>query len=64
VAQRVDIANQIARRIGDPGGDADGMIEASLGALASRETRQTVGRAETRSQALALLLMSPEFQRR
>ena len=29
-----------------------------------RETRQTIARAESRPQALALLLMSPEFQRR
>jgi uncharacterized protein (DUF1800 family) len=28
------------------------------------ETRQTVERAESRQQAFALLLMSPEFQRR
>jgi len=31
---------------------------------ASPETRRTVERAESRQQALALLLMSPEFQRR
>ena len=31
---------------------------------ASTETRHTIERAESRPQALALLLMSPEFQRR
>ena len=31
---------------------------------ASAETRRTIERAESRQQALALLLMSPEFQRR
>ena len=31
---------------------------------ASMETRRAVERAESRQQALALLLMSPEFQRR
>jgi uncharacterized protein (DUF1800 family) len=35
-----------------------------MGDAASRDTRQAVARAETREQALALLLMSPEFQRR
>jgi len=32
--------------------------------LASADTRRAVARAESRSQALTLLLMSPEFQRR
>jgi uncharacterized protein (DUF1800 family) len=32
--------------------------------IASEETRRAVARAESRPQALALLLMSPEFQRR
>ena len=36
----------------------------ALGPLASAETRQAIARAESRPQALALLLMSPEFQRR
>jgi uncharacterized protein (DUF1800 family) len=39
-------------------------MQTALGPLASEETRQTVRRAESRPQALALLLMSPEFQRR
>lgn len=41
--------------------------EAAIGALGARltaPTAQTVARAETRSEAVALLLMSPEFQRR
>ena len=40
------------------------MVDAALGPLASRETRETVERAASRPQALALLLMAPEFQRR
>ena len=36
----------------------------ALGPLASAETRQTINRAESRPQALALLFMAPEFQRR
>ena len=40
------------------------VMDAALGPLASPETRQALARAESRSQGLALLLMSPEFQRR
>ena len=63
VAQRLDIANQLARRVAalvDPGQTVD----AALGPLASEQTRQAIRRAESRPQALALLLMAPEFQRR
>ncbi|MDE2384942.1 MAG: DUF1800 family protein [Alphaproteobacteria bacterium] len=42
-----------------------GDLAASLfGASLSQDTRQTVSRAESKPQGLALLLMSPEFQRR
>ena len=34
------------------------------GDAADIETRLTIDRAESRKQAMALLLMSPEFQRR
>jgi uncharacterized protein (DUF1800 family) len=63
LTQRLDIATQFAR---DNGASIDpaAAIDTALGPLASEETRQTVGRAATRAQALALLLMSPEFQRR
>jgi uncharacterized protein (DUF1800 family) len=44
--------------------DPEGAVDLALGPLASAETRQAVGRAESRPQALALLLMAPEFQRR
>lgn len=63
VTQRLDIANQLSRRVGgfvDP----DDVAEAALGPLLSDETRQTLKRAESRPQALALLFMSPEFLRR
>ena len=40
------------------------MFEQALAPLASSETRQAVLRAESRPQALALLFMAPEFQRR
>jgi uncharacterized protein (DUF1800 family) len=63
LAQRLDIANQFARRFG---ADADPreMFEEALAPLASAETRQAITRAESRPQALALLFMAPEFQRR
>ena len=44
--------------------DARDLMEETIGPLASPETRQTITRAESRPQALALLLMAPEFQRR
>jgi len=64
LAERLDVANQVGRLVGNAGAEPDAMIDAALGPLASRETRETVRRAESRPQALALLLMSPEFQRR
>jgi uncharacterized protein (DUF1800 family) len=44
--------------------DPPAMVDEMLGPLASAETRQTIDRAESRTQAFAMLLMSPEFQRR
>ena len=63
LAQRLDIANQLVRRLGGPA-DPREVLEETLGPLASTETRQAITRAESRPQALALLLMAPEFQRR
>ena len=62
VAHRVDIASEFAGRA--QGVDPLALLNSGLGPLASRETRDTVARAETRGQALALLVMSPEFLRR
>jgi uncharacterized protein (DUF1800 family) len=61
--QRLDIANQLARRVGGLV-DPEDIADAALGPLASPETRQVLSRAESRAQALALLLMTPEFLRR
>jgi uncharacterized protein (DUF1800 family) len=36
----------------------------ALGPLASEDTRRAIRRAESRPQALTMLLMAPEFQRR
>jgi uncharacterized protein (DUF1800 family) len=63
LAQRLDIANQFARRLGAEA-DPREVFEQALAPLASSETRQAVLRAESRPQALALLFMAPEFQRR
>jgi uncharacterized protein (DUF1800 family) len=63
IAQRLDIANQVARRF-PPQEDPRQILEETLAPLASAETRQAITRAESRPQALALLLMAPEFQRR
>jgi len=63
LAQRADIASAFAERVGahiDP----ETTVETALGPLASAATRNTVAGAESRPQALALLLMSPEFLRR
>lgn len=60
---RLDIAARIGRQTKDiePPGR---LVEAILGDSASAETRQAITRAESKQQAVALLLMSPEFQRR
>ena len=63
LAQRLDIANAFAQRIGDKL-DPAAVAEASIGPLASAETRLAVARAESKPQALTLLLLAPEFLRR
>lgn len=60
---RLDIAAQIGARLGN-NIDALDLLEFAAADAASIETRRTVERAESRQQALALLLMSPEMQRR
>ncbi len=63
LAVRLDIANTYAQNVGDRL-DPKAVLETALGPLASADTRQTIARAESRVQALALLVMAPEFQRR
>jgi uncharacterized protein (DUF1800 family) len=63
LAQRLDVANAFAQRLG-PNSDPQAIADTALGPLASAETRTAIARAESRQQALTLLLMSPEFQRR
>jgi uncharacterized protein (DUF1800 family) len=62
IPHRIDIASEFAGRA--QGIDPIKLLNSGLGPLASRETRDTVARAETRAQALALLVMAPEFLRR
>jgi uncharacterized protein (DUF1800 family) len=63
LAQRADVASNFAARVADRL-DPKALVDEALGPLASPETRDAVGRAGSRAQALAMLLMSPEFLRR
>ncbi len=60
---RLDIASQVAFRINN-NIDPRQLLELAAADAASEETRRTIERAESRQQAMAILLMSPEFQRR
>jgi uncharacterized protein (DUF1800 family) len=60
---RLDIAARTSSRLPDSL-DPRELLELIAADAASQETRQTIERAESRQQAMALLLMSPEFQRR
>src|SRR5436305_1759665 len=53
LAQRLDVANQFARMFGG-GVDPKTVFEEALAPIASAETRQTIARAESRQQAIAL----------
>lgn len=59
---RLDIAARFGQAVSVQ--EPAAFLESVLGASASQETRAAVLRAESRPQATALLLMSPEFQRR
>jgi uncharacterized protein (DUF1800 family) len=63
MGRRLDIANIFAEREAAKV-DPQDIIETVLGSCVSPEVKQIVGRAESRQQALALLFMSAEFQRR
>src|SRR5215469_986048 len=65
IAHRLDTANAIARNPANLEGlDPKALLEIALGPLASADTRSAVNRAETKQQAVTLLLMAPEVQRR
>ena len=62
LSDRLDAASLMAGSA-DPTLDPKALAADLLGDGVSRETTQAVARAESRAQALTLLLMSPEFQR-
>jgi len=63
LGQRLEIANAFAHRDG-LGHDPEAVMDTAIGPLASAETRRAVTVAESRPQALTMLLMTPEFLRR
>ena len=63
VWKRMEWATRVADRLGRSV-DARQLASASLGPLLGDSSRQQIERAADGPQALALLLMSPEFQRR
>jgi uncharacterized protein (DUF1800 family) len=61
--ESIKLRLQIAVRFaGRAEGDARSLLDTAFGADVSADTRNTVARAASRSQAISLLLMSPEFQ--
>jgi uncharacterized protein (DUF1800 family) len=63
MGRRLDVANNFAERVSGRV-DPQDVIENVLGSSVSSEVKQAVSRAESRQQALALLFMSAELQRR
>ena len=63
MGRRLDVANNFAERVAGRL-DPSYVMETVLASTISGEVTQAVARAESRQQALALLFMSPEFQRR
>jgi uncharacterized protein (DUF1800 family) len=60
---RLEICVRIAERWRDALNPSD-LLDEIAGSAASPETRQAIARAESKQQGLAILLMSPEVQRR
>jgi uncharacterized protein (DUF1800 family) len=60
---RLDVADRLARLAALSLNPSEA-LEQLIGPFASRETRQVIAHAESPAQGFALLLMSPEFQRR
>jgi uncharacterized protein (DUF1800 family) len=61
--KRIEWATQVGARVGDRI-EAIARLDDVLGETASDATRQGIARAESGAQAIALLVSSPEFQRR
>ena len=64
IKTRIDVAAGWGRQAAGGIADPRPWAEDVFGPMLSPETRQAVARAESKPQALALALMSPEFQRR
>lgn len=64
IKTRIDVAAGWGRQAAGSIADPRPWAEDVFGPLLAPETRQAVARAESKPQALALALMSPEFQRR
>ena len=63
MGRRLDVANNFAERVTGRV-DPQDVIETVFGSSVSLELKQAASRAESRQQALVLLFMSAEFQRR
>jgi len=63
VLTRIEWAQQVGQRM-PPGFDAAAIAEMGVGPLLQPATKTAMAQAESQSDALALLLSSPEFQRR
>lgn len=61
---RIDVAAGWGRQAAGSIADPRQLTHDIFGPLASADTRQAVARAESKQQAIAIMLMSPEFQRR
>ncbi|HEV2554549.1 MAG TPA: DUF1800 family protein [Bosea sp. (in: a-proteobacteria)] len=64
IKTRIDVAAGWGRQAAASVPDPRALTEDILGPLLSAETWQAVARADSKPQALALMLLSPEFQRR
>ncbi|WP_293907952.1 DUF1800 family protein [Phenylobacterium sp.] len=64
IVKRMQFAQALAATVGPNVQDPMQLADATLGARLSPAAALAIGRAESRGEAVALLLMTPEFQRR
>ena len=64
LVKRIQFAQALAAQVGPTVQDPSGLARAALGARLGPAAATAISRAESRPEAVALLLMSPEFQRR
>jgi len=63
MGRRLDVANNFAERVAGKA-DPDEIVGSVLASSVSPEVSEAVSRAESRQQALVLLFMSADIQRR